>query len=136
MTTKATGSCLCGAVKYVTSADFEFSGNCHCNTCKKITGGPFETFAIIDEKNIKLTQGRESLSEYLVSPKAKKHFCRTCGTPIFNLHRLAPGKLIIHVGSLDNPQTLSPAVNIHCENMLPWVAEIGKIKSFDKGFTK
>ena len=136
MSTIATGSCLCGEVKYETSADFEMAGNCHCNTCKKITGGPFEAFAIIDEKHIKLIQGKDSLSEYLISPKAKKHFCRVCGTPIFNLHKLAPGKLIIHIGSLDDPQSVTPVVNIHCEKMLPWVHSIKSIKSFDKGFTK
>ncbi len=136
MTIKATGSCLCGAVKYTTSTDFEFSGNCHCNTCKKATGGPFEVFAIIDEKSLHLTQGKGALVGYLISQKAKKHFCGTCGTPIFNQHKRAPGKLIVYVGSLDDPQCVTPAVNLHCENMLPWVADIASIKSFDKGFTK
>ena len=136
MTTKITGSCLCGAVKYATNADFEMSGICHCNTCKKTTGGSFKVFAIIDEKNIHLTQGQDALNEYLISPKSKKFFCGTCGTPIFNLHKLAPGKLIVHVGTLDNPQCVSPAVNIHCENMLPWVTSIDSIKSFEKGFTR
>ena len=136
MTTHATGSCLCGKVTYSTSAAFEIVGACHCNTCKKITGAAFEIFAIIDEKNIQLTQGKDNLNEYLISPKAKKHFCSSCGTPIFNLHRLAPGKLIVHVGSLDKPEQVTPLINIHCEKMLPWLRDIASIKSFDQGLTK
>lgn len=136
MTIKSTGSCLCGAVKYTTSADFEMSGNCHCNTCKKITGGPFEAFAVIDEKSFDLSQGEDALIEYQISEKARKYFCGTCGTPIFNQHRSLPGKIVVHIGTLGDPQCVSPSFNLYCENMLPWVASIASLKSFDKGFVK
>jgi len=66
----------------------------------------------------------------------KKHFCGTCGTPIFNQHRLAPGKLIVHVGALDDPTCVTPTLNLYCESMLPWVAEITSRKNFDQGFTR
>jgi len=131
---KATGSCLCGAVKYITTAEFEMAGNCHCNTCKKITGGPFEVFAIIDAGNFELSEGEKSLVTYKISARAKKFFCGICGTSIYNEHRLVPGKKIVHVGSLDEPAKVVPMFNLHCENMLPWVKEIATIKSFDQGY--
>jgi len=130
-----TGSCLCGAVKYSTSSDFEMVGNCHCNTCKKITGSAFEAFAVIARENFILLAGEDSLVEYKISPKVKKHFCGNCGTPVFNQHRLAPGKLIVHVGTLDDPTCVEPAFNLHCKSMLPWVMEVSKLKNFDQGFT-
>ena len=131
-----TGSCLCGVVKYATSSDFELVGNCHCNTCKKITGSAFEAFAVISRESFTLSAGEDSLVEYKVSPMAKKHFCGICGTPVFNQHRLAPGKLVVHVGSLDQPGRLTPAVNLYCESMLPWVADIQSCRSFAKGLTR
>ena len=131
-----TGSCLCGVVKYATSSDFELVGNCHCNTCKKITGSAFEAFAVISRESFSLSAGEDSLVEYKISPKAKKHFCGICGTPVYNLLRLAPGKLIVHVGTLDEPGRLTPAVNLYCESMLPWVAEIQSLKNFAKGFSR
>lgn len=132
----ARGSCLCGAVSYTTSADFEMSGNCHCNTCKKITGGPFEAFAMIAAESFRLTSGEESLVQYKISPKAKKIFCGTCGTPIYNQHRLAPGKVIVHIGSLDNPSVVKPTFNLHCDNMLEWVPDLATLKAFPKAFER
>jgi len=131
-----TGSCLCGAVKYATSSDFEMVGNCHCNTCKKITGSAFEAFAVIPRESFTLLAGEDSLVEYKISPKLKKHFCGTCGTPVFNQHRLAPGKRIVHVGTLDDPTCVAPTLNLYCESMLPWVAKITSLKNFDQGFTR
>jgi len=136
MMIKITGSCLCGTVKYSVNADFEMSGNCHCRTCRKNTGGAFEAFAIISRENLTFLAGEASLVQYRISPKAKKHFCGTCGTPVFNQHRLAPGKLIVHVGTLDDPACVAPAVNLYCASMLPWVAEISSLKNFDQGFTR
>jgi len=123
-------------VKYATSSDFEMVGNCHCNTCKKITGSAFEAFAVITQESFTLMAGEDALVEYKISPKVKKHFCGTCGTPIFNQHRLAPGKLIVHVGTLDEPTDVTPTLNLYCESMLPWVAEICALKNFDQGFTR
>ena len=131
-----TGSCFCGAVKYATSSEFEMVGNCHCNTCKKTTGSAFEVFAVIDRKSFTLLASEDSLVKYKISPKAKKHFCGICGTPIFNQHRLAPGKLILHVGTLDEPARITPAVNLYCESMLPWLAEVTSLKNFEQGFTR
>ena len=131
-----TGSCLCGAVKYATSSEFDMVGNCHCNTCKKITGSAFEAFAVITQENFTLLAGEDSLVEYKISPKVKKYFCGTCGTPVFNQHRLAPGKRIVHVGTLDDPACVAPTLNLYCESMLPWVAEITSLKNFDQGFTR
>lgn len=136
MMTHITGSCLCGAVAYEVNSDFEMSGNCHCNTCKKITGSAFEAFAIVASENFALTKGEESLAQFKISPKAKKNFCAICGTPVFNLHRLAPRKHIVHIGTLDNPACVTPTVNLHCENMLPWVAEILSLNNFDRGFSR
>ena len=131
-----TGSCLCGAVKYVTNSDFEMVGSCHCNTCKKITGSAFEVFAIIDREHFTFLEGEAALVQYQISPKAKKHFCGTCGSPVFNQHRLAPGKLIVHVGTLDDPTRVAPLFNLYCESMLPWVAQISALKNFDQGFVR
>ena len=130
------GSCLCTAVQYKTSAGFEMTGNCHCSTCKKITGGPFESFAIINEAFFKFRQGVDQLITYPISEKAEKVFCGKCGTPIFNKHVTLPGKLIVHIGSLDDPSSISPVFNLHCENMLPWVSSIGEMKNFERNYER
>jgi len=109
------------------------SGTCHCNTCKKATGGAFEAFAIIDKKNFLLVAGADSLVEYRISPKAKKTFCGNCGSPLYNQHRLAPGKLIVHIGTLDDPTCVVPTLNLYCQNMLPWVPDVQSLRNYEQG---
>ena len=132
MSDNITGSCLCRSVKYVITNPIKAVANCHCNTCKKITGGVFETIAVIGEKDLEITAGEETLTTYQVSEHALKHFCRTCGTPIFNLHKKYPGNCMVHVGSLDRPSLVEPAINIFCESMLPWVKGIADLQSFER----
>lgn len=131
---RMTGSCLCGAVAYEVNESFEMSGNCHCNTCKKITGGAFEAFAIIDKEHLTVVQGEQALVEYRISAKAKKYFCGICGTPVYNQLRLIPGKLVVHVGTLDDPARVTPTFNLYTENMLPWVEDLSSLKNFAQGF--
>ena len=135
MPEKISGSCLCSRVKYTINSDVKGVGNCHCNTCKKITGGVFATIAIVAEVDLEITAGQEDLSSYQISENLNKNFCLTCGTPIFNQHKKYPGRCMVHVGSLDEPALALPAMNIFCENMLPWVKKLAELKSFEQGPT-
>ena len=136
MSEKTTGSCLCGAVKYVVNGPIKAVANCHCNTCQKTTGSVFATTAVIGEKDLEIIEGQDSLANYQVSEKVTKYFCRTCGTPIFNFHKKYPGNCMTQVGSLDEPSLAAPAINIFCESMLPWVKDIADLKCFDREPTK
>ncbi len=136
MSDNLTGSCLCRAVKYVITGPIKAVANCHCDTCKKITGAVFETVAIVGEKDLEITEGRDSLMAYRISENAIKHFCPVCGTPIFNLIKKYPGNCMMQVGSLDDPALVTPAINIFCESMLPWVKSIGDLKCFEREPTR
>lgn len=136
MTDEITGSCLCGTVRYTVKGPFKAAANCHCNTCKKSVGSAFQSLAFAEEDNFALVAGRDQLAAYRVSDRAVKHFCRTCGTPIYNLHSNFPGNCLVTLGSLDVPALVTPAVNVYCENMLPWVGNIAALKSFDRSPTR
>ena len=136
MSDKVTGSCLCRAVKYNLNGPIKAVANCHCNTCKKITGGVFGTIAVIGEQELEIIEGQDILTSYQVSEKAIKHFCRTCGTPVFVSHTKYPGHCMLHVGSLDDPGLATPAINIFCESMLPWVNGIAELQCFDREPTR
>ncbi len=136
MSDNITGSCLCSAIKYIVNGPIKAVANCHCDTCKKITGGSFGTVAIIAEKNLELIEGQGTLTVYQISENATKYFCRTCGTPIFTLHKKYPGNYMTQVGSLDDPSLVAPSINIFCESMLPWVKEITDLKCFSREPTK
>lgn len=136
MTDKLTGSCLCGTVQYIVNGPIKAVANCHCNNCQKTTGSVFATIAVIGQDDLEVTQGQDNLANYKVSEKATKYFCRTCGTPIFNLHSRYPGNYMTQVGSLNDPSLVSPAINIFCHNMSPWVQNIADLRCFDREPTK
>ncbi len=132
MADPVTGSCRCGKVKFAVHKPIEFAANCHCSICKKISGGAFSSIAIVDEADLEFTAGRNELTAYRITENASKHFCGKCGTPVYNLHKGFPGKYMIPLGTLDNPRCVTPSVNIHCENMLPWVSSIMDRNNFDQ----
>lgn len=132
MSAEIKGSCHCQAVQYEINPAVKLVGNCHCTICKKITGASFSTIVIVGEDDFVLVEGTGVLAKWTVSDSVVKHFCRTCGTPIFNTHTQYPGNKMIYLGSFDDPGLVSPAVNVHCENKLPWVFSIGDLKNFDQ----
>jgi len=136
MTKNLTGSCLCGSVKYSLHTEPQMVLNCHCSTCKKNTGAVFETILVVDEAGFQINEGEELLTCFEISRKARKHFCSQCGTPIYNRHRLARGKAIVHLGSLDEPTAVTPSVNLHAAGMLKWVPSLGEMRTCDKGFQR
>lgn len=136
MSEKLAGSCLCGSVKYTINGGVKAVANCHCNTCKKLTGAGFATIAIVAEESFQLIEGEKDLGSYQVSEKAKKHFCHKCGTPIFNLHKKFSGNCMVYAGSLDEPSSVAPAINIFCESMLPWVKKMEDMKCFEREPTR
>ncbi len=77
---KASGSCLCGAVKVVASLEKEEFDACHCGMCRKWGGGPALT--IDGGSNVQL-EGREFISVYNSSDWAERGFCKSCGTHLF-----------------------------------------------------
>ena len=131
-----TGSCLCKAVQYRIASAIAMAVNCHCNSCKKASGGAFASLAVVKEKHLEITSGKECLVTYQRSESVAKLFCGCCGTPIFNAHKMFPGNRMLPVGAFDVPELATPAINVHCENMLPWVKDIAETKCFDKEFTR
>lgn len=125
-----TGSCKCNAIRYEVKGPLKFATNCHCNLCKKLTGGPFSSIVVVSEADFEVIDGSAELTRYQISDLAEKHFCRICGTPIFNRHSKFSGQIMLTLGSLDHPRQASPKVNVHCENMLPWIITIDQMKNF------
>ena len=130
MKTVITGSCFCKAVQYQITSAIPLAVNCHCNNCKKITGSAFSSLAVVREKRLEITSGKNSLAAYQLSENLEKHFCRLCGTPIFNRNSRYPGRCMVAIGSLDNPAVVSPSVNVHCESRLAWVILDDKLQNF------
>ena len=105
------GSCFCSAVQFKLSNAPKAVVNCHCNFCRRHSGSAFATYAVVPEATFEIISGYDSISIFQFKENAHKHFCKQCGTPIFNK-------------------------NIYCESQLAWVPAIAEIRSFAQGVPK
>jgi hypothetical protein len=81
MATNAVVSCRCGAVLISLTESLALAVNCHCELCRSINGAAFTTYVPVKASTVQITQGRQSVSMYRVTPGAERHWCRDCGTP-------------------------------------------------------
>ncbi|MCL9781780.1 GFA family protein [Vibrio sp. S4M6] len=94
-----------------------------------MNGSAFSTYAVIHQPNFELLTG--VLHSFAVSEFARKHFCRQCGTPIFNSNPTKyPDFTILHYGCLDNHQDFKPSVNIYTRSKLDWVNVLDSLPSY------
>jgi hypothetical protein len=61
-----------------------------------------------------------------------RHFCPECGSSIAEETGNAPGRVILNIGTLDDPKSVTPAREIFCDDALPWVRTTGDMQRFAK----
>jgi hypothetical protein len=61
-----------------------------------------------------------------------RHFCPECGSSICQEPETRPGVVVLNVGTLDDPKSMTPAREIFCNDALPWVQMIGDMQRFAK----
>ena len=74
------GGCLCGAVRLEVVSPPYRVGLCHCLDCRKNHGAIFRTFAILPPDGLRVTGETRSHDH---QGKGRRHFCPTCGSPLF-----------------------------------------------------
>lgn len=130
------GSCLCKAVQFKISDTPKAVINCHCDFCRKHSGGAFSTYLIVAETVLELTSGQDSIVSFQLRENAYKHFCRQCGTPIYNKNAKYSGLSMVYLGAVSASSEIAPTANIYCESQLPWVPAIAEIRTFQQGIVK
>jgi hypothetical protein len=87
-----------------------------------MTGAPFSSYVVVKEEHFAVTTTHEVLANYAVTERTKRHFCVTCGTPIFNSNpHTYKGLAMIYLGTVAGHENLAPELSIYCESKLPWV---------------
>ena len=127
------GTCRCDGISYRLNSEIKIVINCHCNSCRSHSGAAFSTYIRIPRSSFEIVKGNDLLTEYEV-PRGKKHFCRICGTPIFNVLTNYPDAYMIYLGTLDDINDVTPRRNIWCESKLKWIDSLASIKSRPQGF--
>ena len=96
-----TGGCLCGAVRYESTAPPIKGYYCHCTTCQKNYGGLFQAMVKFAGSAFAFTKGEPKY--YRSSAFARRGFCAACGSPLVFVYDGNPDAWILF-GSLDHPE--------------------------------
>src|SRR5207247_5056516 len=81
---RATGSCLCGAVRYEVAGPLRDVVECHCAMCRK-THGHIGAYTATPKGSLRLIEARD-LKWYKSSENARRGFCSECGGTLFFEH--------------------------------------------------
>lgn len=110
--TRATGGCLCGAVRYEVTGPLRAVVACHCEQCRRASGH-FVAATATRHAHFRLVKP-DGLSWYRSSAEARRGFCRNCGSSLFwepddRRH------ISIMAGTLDRPTGLAMAGHLFAE---------------------
>ena len=120
----AEGGCTCRQVRYRMTSRPMFVHCCHCRWCQRETGTAFALNAMIEADRVELLAGRP---ECVVTPsesgKGQKIWrCPACRVAVWSNYAGAGDRInFVRVGSLDEPDRLSPDIHIFTASKQPWV---------------
>lgn len=113
-----TGGCQCGAVRYAISMKPYGTHFCHCRMCQRAVGNVFATLAPVHKERLRWTAGAPAF--FRSSSAAQRGFCAQCGTPLSFAYDQSRW-ICVTVGSLDEPNRVTPAVHYGVESQLHWL---------------
>ena len=121
MTTRFTGGCMCGAVRYECGTDPIAMGNCHCRDCQRATGSAFAAAVLVPVSAVKIT-GEVKYYEVIGDSGGivRRGFCPNCGARLFGRSAASPGGISIMAGTLDDSSWFTPQADIYTASAQPW----------------
>jgi hypothetical protein len=118
---RATGGCLCGALRFtVTGAPYRV-GICHCLDCRKNQGALFHASAIFPEDAVAITGTWQSYQD--------RSFCPTCGSPVF-AH--IGDEIGINLGAFDATDQFRPTYELWTIRREGWLPEFPGLRRYDR----
>ncbi len=106
------GSCLCGAVAFEVDGPLPPPDACHCVQCRKHSGHFFAS-SDVPRKNLRFISGEDKIAWYKSSERARRGFCKVCGSTLF-WDPLVPRDWIgIAMGAFDSPTETKLKIHIY-----------------------
>lgn len=132
MTKRTTpGSCLCGAVQFQISGDFDAFFLCHCSRCRKDSGSAHGANLFATAAAIEWLSGEADVASFRLSgTRHERSFCKTCGSALPNV-QMDGGLLVVPAGSLDGPVGIGPTAHICCASRAEWDTDLAHVQQMD-----
>ena len=126
------GKCLCGAVEIEIAGKVSDIIHCHCSLCRKNSGTAFATNGFIDTSSLSITKGTENLSSFSFKPGRNRHFCKTCGSPVYSSNADDPSRLRLRLGILDSDITERPISHNFVSSKANWEEIDADLPKYDR----
>ena len=131
MTTKFSGGCACGSVRYSCSSAPVAMLSCHCHDCQKASGAPFASGVVVVAADV---QTIGTPTTYSVAggsgQRTTRSFCGTCGSPLFTQGESNPAYVSIRFSCLDDASGFRPMLDIWTSSAAPWTCLDAAIPHF------
>ena len=119
-TSKVTGACQCGAIKYQSTSEPVFGAHCHCQDCKKTTGAGHLSAILVPKESFTF----EGKTSTYITPSDSgnnlhRNFCPTCGSNIFIFSEHHDGYFIL-AGTLDDIEIFKPNAELYTKHRASW----------------
>jgi len=116
------GSCLCGGVRYETTAPLQAASHCHCSMCRKAHGAAFGSYASVRREHHRFVQGQALVRTYQSSAQATRTFCSVRGSPLLWRSEGSHADWVaVPLGTLDTAFDTPPRKHIYVNSKAPWV---------------
>jgi hypothetical protein len=126
------GGCLCGAVRYNSSAEPITARLCWCRVCQYIAAGNAAVSACFSTSGMTISgETRDYQSVADSGNRMHRRFCPTCGVHLFSEAESRPHLIFVRVGTLDDPDTVKPAATIWTAKAPRWACIDASLPSFD-----
>jgi hypothetical protein len=87
------GGCLCEAVRYVLKGEPQIVAICHCTHCQRQSGSILSFNVVVREADYdQQGETRVYVDRGDSGQPLYRHFCGSCGSPVFTKTALAPGR--------------------------------------------
>jgi hypothetical protein len=122
------GQCHCGAIRYQLDGEPVRHALCHCKDCRRHAGAPMVAWAIYPARALNVS-GVPRI--YPSSEHGRRHFCGDCGTGLFYTNDVAlPDTVNVQSATLDEPNSLSPEMQVQTAERLSWVQNLNNLPAF------
>ncbi|MFA5984948.1 MAG: GFA family protein [Methylococcaceae bacterium] len=130
--TERSGRCLCGAVHYKLTAEPVASRICWCSDCQHIAANGTVN-VLVPSAALEISG---TLSEYLSiadsGNQIQRRFCPSCGSHLFANSSVRPQVTVVRAGTLDQPSSVQPTMNIWASSAPVWACLDPKLERIEQ----
>ena len=132
-TSKFSGHCLCGLVRFECNAKPEFQVCCHCDDCRRVSGGVYGSFVFVSAEALHVTGEMRSYErQNNQGSTMTKYFCPSCGSHMIGSNSKKLGRRSVWVGVIDDASWFKPQAYVYASKKLPHTPVNPEVETFDK----